>query len=155
VDKPDQLRESAHGALHGETRQEGQQRLDERSEEGEEVKKTYGGTESDGVEVEVLEAVVVEEGTRGGVDVGEGVLAANGKRVSSRDGGCRGKWEDLRLAVLGEDTGSDLVELVDVPEGGKEVSDRRRQRRTTTTTTTKDDDDTSTSPLGSAEERLT
>jgi hypothetical protein len=34
--------------------------------------------------------------------------------------------------VLGEDTGGDLVELVDVPEGEKEVSEQRRKKTRTT-----------------------
>lgn len=59
--------------------------------------KGAGHTEEDGVEVLLLEAVVLEEDTRVGVDVGVGVLG---------------------LAVLGEDTGGDLVDLGDELEQG-------------------------------------
>lgn len=54
-----------------------------------------GSSESDSVEVEVLEAVVVEEGSGGSVDVREGVLG---------------------FAVLSENSRGDLVKLVDVLE---------------------------------------
>lgn len=56
-----------------------------------------GDTEEDSVEVLLLEAVVLEEHTGVGVDVGEGVLG---------------------LAVLGEDAGGDLVDLGDELEHG-------------------------------------
>lgn len=59
--------------------------------------KGTGHTEEDGVEVLLLEAVVLEEDTGVGIDVGEGVLG---------------------LAVLGEDTGGDLVDLGDEVEHG-------------------------------------
>ena len=59
--------------------------------------KGSGDTEQDGVEVLLLEAVVLEKHTGVGVDVGEGVLG---------------------LAVLGEDTGGDLVDLGDEVEHG-------------------------------------
>jgi hypothetical protein len=59
--------------------------------------KGAGHTEEDGVEVLLLEAVVLEEHTGVGIDVGEGVLG---------------------LSVLSEDTGSDLVDLGDEVEHG-------------------------------------
>jgi len=59
--------------------------------------KGTGDTEEDGVEVLLLEAVVLEEDTGVGIDVREGVLG---------------------LAVLGEDTRSDLVDLGDEVEHG-------------------------------------
>ena len=56
-----------------------------------------GNTEQDGVVVGLSQAVVLEENTRVGIDVGEGVLG---------------------LAVLGQDTGGDLVDLADQLEHG-------------------------------------
>lgn len=59
--------------------------------------KGTGDTEEDGVEVLLFEAVVLEEDTGVGVDVGEGVLG---------------------LAVLGKNAGGDLVDLGDEVEHG-------------------------------------
>jgi len=91
-------------AIPNESRERGNksaQHSERRGREGDRILRqstdSSGSSEGDGVEVEVLEAVVVEEGTGGSVDVREGVLG---------------------FAVFGENTGSDLVKLVDVFEDG-------------------------------------